>query len=78
MAPSRLPTKTWRINLGLAMRDASMNWEIVTVGIVLMAPLDSEYGRGHNLIIIKSFRPSCLRVSARAAKRLSFVVRRST
>jgi len=49
-----------------------------TVGKVAMAPLEREYGSGHMRIIMRSFRPSCLRVRARAAKRVSFARRRWT
>ena len=49
-----------------------------TVGKVAMAPLESEWGSGHIRIMMSSFRPSCLRVRARAAKRLSFATRRWT
>jgi hypothetical protein len=48
------------------------------VGKVAMAPLEREYGSGHRRIITRSLRPSCLRVSARAAKRVSFARRRWT
>jgi len=48
------------------------------VGIVEMAPFESEYGSGQSLIIIRSLMPSCFRVKASAAKRLSFSVIRVT
>jgi hypothetical protein len=49
-----------------------------TVGKVATAPLEMEYGSGHSRYMMRSFRPSCLRVRERAAKRVSFAIRRWT
>lgn len=49
-----------------------------TVGNVAMAPLDSEYGKGHIRIMTRSFIPSCFNVRASAAKRLSLAINRWT
>jgi hypothetical protein len=46
--------------------------------MVATAPLESEYGSGQSRNMISSFRPSCLRVRARAAKRVSLARRRET
>jgi|FreactcultuFSWF8_1027224.scaffolds.fasta_scaffold00076_110 hypothetical protein len=78
MRPSWLPTKTCKNSLGLAAAVAIMNCGHCTVGIVEMAPFESEYGSGQSLIIIKSLMPSCFNVRASAAKRLSFSVSRVT
>src|ERR1700677_5082709 len=49
-----------------------------TVGNVDMAPFESEYGRGHSLIMHSSLTPSCFRVRVNAANRLSLATHRST
>jgi len=49
-----------------------------TVGNVATAPLEMEYGSGQRRYMMRSLRPSCLRVNERAAKRVSFATRRWT
>lgn len=46
-----------------------MNARGCTVGMSEMAPLEMEYGRGHNRIIMRSLIPSCFKVRAIDAKR---------
>lgn len=70
--------KICSISLGLTMVVARAKEAQCTVGNVAMAPFEREYGNGHSLIIIRSLRPSCFSVSANAAKRLSFAIRRWT
>ena len=43
-----------------------------------MAPFEIEYGSGHNLIIHRSFKPSCFSTRERAANLLSFATSRLT
>ena len=78
ISASLLPMKTWIISFGLAIVVASAKMRGLTVAMVESAPLESEYGRGHKRIITRSFSPSCLRTSERAAKRESFATRRLT
>ena len=63
--------KTWIRSFGLAINVAKANDRGWTVGNVDMAALESEYGRGQNLIMHKIFSPSCFSVKAKASKRLS-------
>lgn len=77
-SPNLAPTNTWSNSFGETIAVDRANDASDTVGIVLIAPLDSEYGNGHNRIMIKSLMPSCLSVSARAAKRGSRFIRRET
>jgi hypothetical protein len=70
--------KICSMSFGDTMAVASAKLDQWTVGNVATAPLEREYGSGHMRIMTRSFRPSCLRVRARASKRLSFAMRRWT
>jgi hypothetical protein len=70
--------KMCSMSFGDTIAVASAKLAQCTVGKVATAPLESEYGSGHMRIMTRSLRPSCLRVRASAAKRLSFAMRRWT
>lgn len=76
MLASRPPIKMWTRSFGVAAAVAAAKVNGLMVGTVAMAPLESEYGRGHSLIMIRSLKPSRLRVCARASKRLSVATSR--
>ena len=71
------PMKMCKSSFGDAIAFASAKVKGSTEGIVAIAPLVIEKGNGHNLIMTRSFRPSCFTVRERAAKRESFAVKRS-
>lgn len=68
---SLLPINVGTRNFGEIIAVASPYMSGRMVGKVETAPLHSEYGNGHNLIMHKSFNPSYLRVNDSAANRLS-------
>ena len=59
------------MSLGDAIAVAKANIKGCTVGNVDIAPLEREYGSGHRRIMTSNFNPSCFKVSASAANRLS-------
>lgn len=78
IAANRDPMKMCIINLGVTMAVASAYTEGFTVGTVDIAPFEIEYGSGHNLIMHRSFKPSCLSTKDSAANLLSFATSRWT
>ena len=78
MAASRDPMKTCIKSFGDVIAVARANCSGSTVGNVDIAPLDSEYGRGHNLIMHNSLRPSCFKTRASASNLLSLATSRLT
>lgn len=75
---TRLPINVGTSSFGEIMAVASPYIKGWTVGNVDTAPLQIEYGSGHNRIIQRSFNPSYLRVSHRAANLLSRCIVRLT
>lgn len=78
MAASREPMKTCIKSFGDVIAVARANCSGSTVGNVDIAPFDSEYGSGHNLIMHNSLRPSCFRTRASASNLLSLATSRLT